>query len=97
MSPELKQFYKDLHHWVITGENPEGVWFGDWCGLCNNLIMWEKVLGGEECLIKELERSFKAAGLHPDFPFDVDYDEYSDCSNKYTNPARLEWIARHAA
>lgn len=97
MSPELKQFYKDLHHWVTTGENPEGAWFSESFGICTNLCLWadDKELDSD-ALDAELAMSFHRSGLNDSFPFDAGIIEYSDCSNKYTNPARLEWIARHA-
>ena len=96
MSPELKQFHKDLQAWIDNGCT-DSLSFRRHEGLCYNVWFWAyfRKLDGWE-LRRELKSSFKNAGLDEEIPFNVRVDDFNEEENCYTNKARLEWIHQHA-
>ncbi len=103
----LTQFYKEMQAWVDAGF-PTGSLSTSY-GLCTNLrvYVWanRRDLTPREVddrilqLLGEMQDQFRAAGLDPVYPFNVDFadsDVESISSTKYTNPKRLDWIKRHA-
>lgn len=99
----LSKFYKELSTWVAFGCPIESV-FNSAYGLCDNLCDWiyeEAEIHPEnpidsQCLRAELHCQLKAEFGHTNYPFNSDDAIlYADENNKYTNQARLDWIAEH--
>ena len=102
MSPELKQFYKELQDWIDSGFPPHP-YFSKGCGICGNLHSWdcERIISTETLfgLLEELHESFKLAGLNSHFPFNAHRDHFNEEAGKgllYKNPTRLAWIKEHS-
>ena len=104
MSPELKQFYKDLQAWIEEGL-PEDPIFDQRDSVYDNLWYWAFCV--ETCplelraelshnLTYELRLSFEKAGLDTYVPFNTSLWKFYTEQNKYANKARLEWIRKQA-
>ena len=100
----LKDFYRAIQAWIDDGcpeYNPYH--FNIDCGLCVCLYRYTLSQGVDTnssayCdLDYDLYRSFTTAGLNGVFPFNTGPGSigYGTEHNKYTNPARLQWIKSH--
>lgn len=98
----LKQFYKDIYSWVMSGcpaKNSFG--FSVEYGLCFNLNFWRDALDTDpdNDLGAMLKDSFRQAGLAADYPFNEKntyFIEKEDPGGHFKNVKRLSWIAEHA-
>ena len=80
MSPELKQFYKDMQAWIDEGcycpDQYDTNFPNTIRGLCDNLDYWTKqhniAVKDFTKLRYELQTQFEAAGLHKLYPFNCD-------------------------
>lgn len=112
MSPELKQFHRDIQKWVENGfEAPIGCRFYKTFGLCNNFGAWlaDHGINTNEDVVRlllEQQELFRKAGLHISFPFSGGrsvseahtlYAQEQIAGTVFENSARLAWIKEHAA
>ena len=90
----LSKFYKELSEWIAHGCTDEKEVFDTNCGLCDNLYSW--VDDCEQGLQAELLSQLRAEFRCTNYPFNSGQPKlYADEDNKYTNQARLDWIAEH--
>lgn len=98
MSPELKQFYREIQGWIDGGETPE--WFKPSFALCKNLDRFANYRGFNLLSLDlEMMEQFQRRSLSIAFPFN--YGIWSimgeaEAGKVYKNPARLAWIKEHA-
>lgn len=99
MSPQLKQFYRDLQAWIEGGQ-PHSGGLVKCAGLCFNLNMWaERNNVAATQILQELQAQFIVRGLLDDYPFDASDKAYEQAAKNdeiYKNPARIAWIKEHA-
>lgn len=87
----LTQFYRELYQWIQAGcpKNNKYGWDAK-VGICTNSLRVSYTLR------KEVGEQFQEAfPENPTYPFNKAEDQYWLEQNKYTNPARLEWIIKH--
>ena len=94
MSPELKEFYKEIQL-IINGKQAD--WFISKVGLCNNLKFYLKYRRIKQpnfrLLCDEMVYQFKHFNLADEYPFNFgNFKSYTDETNRYENPFRLYWI-----
>lgn len=98
-SEALTKFYKEIQQWIDGGCKAHKAFYA--CGgLCLNLRQWWLCQQNGSFkhfarLRNELSQQFLESGLDTYSPFDKD-DFYCFEENKYTNPARLQWIRDHS-
>lgn len=95
-SKPQRQFYRELLIWIKAGTPHTHPVFVDSRGICSNYKIWCEYYNKRDNLLKA---SFKAAGLDTWYPFNNSCEDYHyECQHHliYTNPARLEWIRKHA-
>lgn len=99
----LSKFYKELSTWIAFGCPVESV-FNSAYGLCDNLCDWlyehaklhpiDSI--DRQDLQAELRYQLKVEFGYTNYPFNNDDSNlYAEEKNKYTNQARLDWIAEH--
>jgi hypothetical protein len=99
----LKLYYAAILAWIMAGypEDNEHK-FSVKTGLCDNLFNFLEQKTAidrfDNGFYRELQKSFRDAGLEPVYPFD-DYagcEYFRDANNGtlYENPARLSWIVQ---
>lgn len=97
----LSKFYKELSAWIAFGCPAEEQMFDIDYGLCDNLCNWSYEQSklhpiDRQYLQAELSYQLKAEFGDTRYPFNNDQIIlYADEKNKYTNQARLDWIAEH--
>ena len=96
--PILKDFYKDLLTWINEGCPEYNTYnFQPHVGLCTSFKKWVlKTYPDDVFWLDEFTYTFVKEGLDRWQPFNQSYKEYINKQNKYTNPARLNWIKEHA-
>ena len=97
----LSKFYKELSAWIARGCPEKEEVFSVADALCDNLYHWAYEQFREDSIDRqdmqaELRYQLKAEFRHTNYPFNNgDSNLYADEKNKYTNQARLDWIAEH--
>ena len=96
--PILKDFYKDLLTWINEGCPEYNTYnFETYSGLCTSFKKWIlKTYPDDVFWLDEFTYTFVKEGLDRAYPFNPSCKEYINKQNKYTNPARLNWIKEHA-
>ena len=91
MSPLLQEFYDEMYL-AINGKQP--VWFLHSAGLCLNLRFFldykKKVTQWPIC--QELRDQ-----LEDSFPFNKDFTNFFNETDKYSNTLRVQWIKDHTS
>lgn len=99
MSPELKEFYKAMQHWIVTGIDHTHI-LVKWSGICSNLHTWllhKYPDDNRYPFMEELENQFISENLSPKYPFNDHANTYINegaACRCYENKARLAWIKR---
>lgn len=103
-SRQLSKFYKELSEWIARGCIDEESVFSIADGLCDNLYNWAYEHAklhsinsiDRQDLQAELRYQLKVEFGYTNYPFNEGQPKlYADENNKYTNQARLDWIAEH--
>ena len=94
----LKDFYKDLLTWINEGCPEDNIYnFKVSKGLCSSFLEWTRKNYPKDIFtLGEFSDPFAKEGLDRAYPFNPGLREYIHEQNKYTNPARLNWIKEHA-
>ena len=89
MSPLLQEFYDEMYL-AINGKQP--TWFSHSAGLCLNLIYFldSKKKVTQWPISQELRDQLKDR-----FPFNKDFTNFSNETDKYSNTLRVQWIKDH--
>ncbi len=93
----LNDFYMDVYACILTNKNPS--WFERNAGLCYNLFSWCRYNELEtdifDSLNSQMIDSFFTEFGTVSYPFNYNDFHYDDEKDKYTNVARIAWIAKH--
>lgn len=92
----LQDFYDRYAQW-LNEDAPEGNPFNRAWSLCTNLYFFSDC---DDDVCYEMSKQFNAAGLSHDFPFNVDWEDYSkgvSCDETYLNDKRRKWVFDHAS
>ncbi|EPO2772432.1 hypothetical protein ACT7V1_004173 [Salmonella enterica subsp. enterica] len=100
ISPLLHSFYIAYNGWVKSGAKCEDLFSTD-AGLCVCAYDYFSFIGVDPAdYLEEMHATFVSAGLNEKLPFNEDPQHYVDEQVRnecHLNPARIEWVERHAA
>ncbi|EDW9825733.1 hypothetical protein GTR05_004962 [Salmonella enterica] len=100
ISPLLHSFYIAYNGWVKSGAKCEDLFSTD-AGLCVCAYDYFSFIGVDPVdYLEEMHATFVSAGLNEKLPFNEDPQHYVDEQARnecHLNPARIEWVERHAA
>ena len=94
----IKEFCNDLLEWINEGcptINPYN--FSQRAGVCTLYRWWALKKHPNDVFVSLFSlHTFEGTTTDDVYPFNLDEADYEKEQNKYTNPARLNWIKEHA-